>query len=139
MSNMETTGMGGEQAERRQVADAGAPRPQTDATLGAVANARPPDRPRWTFLTNHARVLAAVSRDPHTRVRDIAALCELTERQVGAILTDLEDAGYLTRTRVGRRNVYQVNSDTRLRHPADGETPIAEVLDTLRPRRDDAD
>jgi DNA-binding IclR family transcriptional regulator len=87
-----------------------------------------PEPARWTFLTNHARVLAAVARDPGIRVRDIAAACLLTERAVGMILTDLEEAGYLTRTRVGRRNVYRVTPGTVLRHPADGGRPVAEAL-----------
>ncbi|HSA51273.1 MAG TPA: helix-turn-helix domain-containing protein [Yinghuangia sp.] len=86
-------------------------------------------QPRWTFLTNHSRVLATVARDPSIRVRDIAAACLLTERAVGAILSDLEEAGYLTRTREGRRNVYKVTPGTALRHPTDGGRPIADVLD----------
>ena len=27
----------------------------------------------WTFLTNHARVLLCIARDPEARLRDIAA------------------------------------------------------------------
>ena len=33
-------------------------------------------------------------------------------------MTDLEAAGYLTRTRTGRRSVYTVNPDKLFRHPA---------------------
>ncbi|NUP32049.1 MAG: MarR family transcriptional regulator [Streptomycetaceae bacterium] len=83
----------------------------------------------WTFLTNHARVLAAVARNPHARVRDIAAECRLTERTVQAIITDLEQDGYLTRTRTGRRNTYRVVPGTRLRHPADRGRPVDHTLD----------
>ncbi|MDI2125395.1 helix-turn-helix transcriptional regulator [Yinghuangia seranimata] len=83
---------------------------------------------RWTFLTNHARVLAMVARDPLIRVRDIAASCLLTERTVGAILADLEAAGYLRRSKVGRRNAYTVVPEGPLRHPADGGRPVAEIL-----------
>lgn len=28
---------------------------------------------RWTFFTNHARVLLTIARDPAVRLRDIAA------------------------------------------------------------------
>ncbi|WP_345679319.1 helix-turn-helix domain-containing protein [Yinghuangia aomiensis] len=87
--------------------------------------------PRWTFLTNHARVLAAVARDPNTRLRDIAATCRLTERAVQGIVADLERDGYLTRTRAGRRTVYRVTPDTVLRHPADGGRPVADALGLL--------
>ncbi|WP_331766145.1 helix-turn-helix domain-containing protein [Embleya sp. NBC_00896] len=86
-------------------------------------------RPSWTFFTNHARVLAAIARDPEVRVRDIAATCLLTERAVQGILTDLEDAGYLTRTRIGRRNAYHVTSGTVVRHPADLGRAVADALD----------
>lgn len=82
----------------------------------------------WTFLTNHARVLTAVARDPEMRVRDIASTCLLTERAVQHILAELEQAGYLSRTRTGRRTTYRVIPGTALRHPADGGRPVAEAL-----------
>jgi len=49
----------------------------------------------WTFLTSHARVLAAIAEDQTTRIRDIAARCRLTERAVQKIISDLESDGYL--------------------------------------------
>lgn len=82
----------------------------------------------WTFLTNHARVLTAVARDPEMRVRDIASACLLTERTVQHILAELEQSGYLSRTRTGRRTTYRVIPGTALRHPADGGRPVAEAL-----------
>lgn len=65
----------------------------------------------WTFLTNHARVLVAVARDPDSRIRDIAEQIGITERAVLRIATDLETAGCLTRTRIGRRACYTVDLD----------------------------
>ncbi|MEU8137901.1 helix-turn-helix transcriptional regulator [Streptodolium elevatio] len=94
----------------------------------------------WTFLTNHARVLAAVAREPEARIRDIAAVCLLTERAVQKILVDLETAGYIARTRVGRRNTYRIAPGTKVRHPADGGREIADLLALLnipRARTDD--
>jgi hypothetical protein len=78
-----------------------------------------PSRGTWTFLTNHARVLAHIARNPGARIRDIAAGCLLTERSVQKIIVDLEDSGYLTHTRHGRANHYRVVPGTPLRHPAD--------------------
>ncbi|MGW5640859.1 helix-turn-helix transcriptional regulator [Streptomyces sp. NPDC003832] len=89
----------------------------------------------WTFLTNHARVLAAVAEDDTTRIRDIAARCRLTERAVQRIIADLEEGGYLTHIRQGRSNLYRVSPDTVLRHPADGEATVASLL-TLLVRHD---
>lgn len=88
-------------------------------------------RPGWTFLTNHARVLAAIARDPGTRVRDIAVHCLLTERAVQRIIADLEADGYLAHTRQGRSNHYQVSAGTSLRHPADTGSTVAELLALL--------
>jgi hypothetical protein len=34
---------------------------------------------KWGFLTNHARVLACIARDPGVRIRDIAATLGITE------------------------------------------------------------
>jgi DNA-binding IclR family transcriptional regulator len=85
----------------------------------------------WTFLTNHARVLAAISRDQGTRVRDIAARCRLTERAVQKIISDLEQDGYLTHTRHGRSNVYHIEPGTILRHPAEAGLSVEGLLTLL--------
>jgi DNA-binding IclR family transcriptional regulator len=61
---------------------------------------------RWSFVTNHARVLACVAADPNARLRDIASAVGITERTALQIVNDLEQAGYLTKTRDGRRNQY---------------------------------
>ncbi|MET8770835.1 helix-turn-helix domain-containing protein [Streptomyces sp. NPDC004658] len=73
----------------------------------------------WTFLTNHARVLAAIADNPHARIRDIAAHCRLTERAVQKIIADLEQDGYLSHTREGRGNTYRIDPSKTLRHPAE--------------------
>jgi hypothetical protein len=72
----------------------------------------------WTLLTGHGHVLVEITRNPEARVRDIAVVAGLTERAVQAIVTDLEAAGYLTRTRTGRRTSYNVNPEKLFRHPA---------------------
>ncbi|MDX3533462.1 helix-turn-helix domain-containing protein [Streptomyces sp. MB09-01] len=88
-------------------------------------------RNQWTFLTNHARVLIAIARDPGVRLRDLAAICDLTERTVQTIVTDLEADGYLTRTRDGRRNRYAIAPGARFRHPAEAGREIAGLLSYL--------
>ncbi len=72
----------------------------------------------WTLLTGHGHVLVEIARNPGARIRDISAVVGLTERTVQAIVADLEAAGYLTRTRAGRRTRYTVNHDCLFRHPA---------------------
>ncbi len=82
----------------------------------------------WTFLTNHAHVLIAISRDPELRQRDISQLVGITEGAVQRILHELEDAGFLRRERVGRRNRYQIDADRPLRHPLERDHTMAEIL-----------
>ncbi|MFJ5712757.1 helix-turn-helix transcriptional regulator [Streptomyces sp. NPDC093105] len=91
---------------------------------------------QWTFLTNHARVLLRVARDPDVRLRDIAAGIGITERAVQIIVADLEAAGYLTRTRVGRRNRYTIDPTVHLRHPADADHPVGDLLGAFLHRED---
>jgi DNA-binding Lrp family transcriptional regulator len=85
----------------------------------------------WTFLTNHAQVLLCISRNPDTRMREIAEQVGITERAAQRIVGDLVDEGYVTRKRVGRRNEYEVNSHARLRHPLSRDHEIGEVLGVL--------
>ncbi|WP_430791845.1 helix-turn-helix transcriptional regulator [Actinoplanes sp. G11-F43] len=82
----------------------------------------------WTFLTNHAHVLLAISRDPTVRLRDVAEAVGITERATQAIVADLEAAGYLSHERVGRRNHYTVHPDGRFRHPAEAGRRIGDLL-----------
>ena len=90
----------------------------------------------WTFLTGHGHVLVEIARNPEARIRDIAAAVDLTERTVQAIVADLEEAGYLTRARAGRRTVYTVDQDSGFRHPAqDGHRvgPFLALLSSAGP------
>jgi hypothetical protein len=85
----------------------------------------------WTLLTGHGHVLVAITRDPDARIRDISAVVGLTDRTVQAIVADLEDAGYLTRTRAGRRTRYTVNYDSLFRHSAQEGLRVGPLLDLL--------
>ncbi|WP_256976134.1 helix-turn-helix domain-containing protein [Streptomyces sp. CS113] len=85
----------------------------------------------WTFVTNHARVLAAIADNPNIRIRDIAAHCRLTERAVQRIISDLEHDGYLSHTRDGRTNTYRIQPDKVLRHPAEAGLTVASLLSLL--------
>lgn len=89
--------------------------------------------PSWTFLTNHAHVLIAISRDADLRQRDIAHVVGITPGAVVKILHDLEDAGIVTVERVGRRNRYQVDGSVRLRHPLESTHTVEELIEPLRP------
>ncbi len=85
----------------------------------------------WTFLTNHAHVLLCIAREPDIRLRDVAMRVGITERAAQHIVADLVTAGYLSRRRAGRRNVYQVHADLPLRHPLERHAEIGALLALL--------
>ena len=70
----------------------------------------------WTFVTNHAAVLLCITSDPEIRMRDIADRVGITERAAQRIVADLVEERYVTRRRVGRRNVYEVQPARLMRH-----------------------
>jgi hypothetical protein len=85
----------------------------------------------WGFLTNHARALLCIAHDPGTRLRDIAARLDITERSAHAIITDLSAAGYLVKQKDGRRNRYQIQAHLPLPEPASRERTVGDVLALL--------
>jgi DNA-binding IclR family transcriptional regulator len=85
----------------------------------------------WTFLSNHGHVLLSIAREPGIRLRDVAERVGITERAVHRIVSDLEEAGYLTRAREGRRNRYEIHVDRRLRHPVVAHLDIRALLDLI--------
>ena len=93
----------------------------------------PPDEQigNWTLLTGHGRVLVEIAGNPQARIRDISSVVGLTERTVQAIVADLEAAGYLTRSRTGRRTRYTVNPDSEFRHSAQQGLRVGPLLALL--------
>ena len=92
----------------------------------------------WTLLTGHGHVLVEIARNPRARIRDISVVAGLTERTVQAIVADLEAAGYLTRTRTGRRTRYTINRDSVFRHPAQDGHRIGPFLSLFAASGEDA-
>lgn len=87
--------------------------------------------PSWTFLTNHAHVLIAISRNPEIRQRDIAYAVGVTVGAVQRIIHELEEGGYIESERVGRRNRYHIRADKPLRHPLEDQHTVDELITVL--------
>jgi MarR family len=85
----------------------------------------------WAFLTNHAQVLMCIAHDPGVRLRDIGERVGITERAAHRIVTELADAGYITRQRNGRRNQYTINTTLPLPDPIAREQNVGELLEIL--------
>src|SRR4051794_24477458 len=98
-----------------------------------------PPASTWLVLTNYAHVLLWIAQDPRARARDIAGEIGITERATQRILGDLIADGYITRTKVGRRNHDEIDRRGELRHPVRRELRIGPLRDVLesggRPRR----
>lgn len=90
-----------------------------------------PERPPWSFLTNHAHVLVAISRNPELRQRDISDLVGITPGAVQRIVHELEEGGYLRHERIGRRNRYEILDSRPLRHPLEADATVAALLQSL--------
>jgi predicted ArsR family transcriptional regulator len=89
------------------------------------------DEKPWRFVTSHTQVLLCIARNPEIRIRDVADLTGITERAAQRIISDLVDAGYVQRERVGRRNHYVVRTDLKMRHPLQQTYEIGELLELL--------
>jgi DNA-binding MarR family transcriptional regulator len=85
----------------------------------------------WSFFTNHARVLICIARDPGIRLRDLAAVLDITERSAHGIVTDLVEAGYVEKDKDGRRNRYRVLAQRPLPESISRELTIGDVLGVL--------
>ena len=86
---------------------------------------------RWTFITNHGLVLSYIYHNPTSTARQIADHIKITERTVHKIISDLERAGYISRKKSGRRNVYDVDPRLPLRHHTKNDIIVSELLEAL--------
>lgn len=82
----------------------------------------------WTFLSNHGHVLVYLSKHSEALVKDIASEIGITERSAQRILLELQESGYITKTKVGRRNSYKINSRGKFRHPNEKSKSIGLLL-----------
>ena len=85
----------------------------------------------WTFLTNYAQVLLCIARNGRLTAREIAATVRITERAVQRILDDLEEVGYISRFRDGRKNRYEIHPELPMRHPAQRGRAIRDLLELV--------
>ena len=114
------------------------PQPRSRSRLADVARRKETSR-SWSFLTSHGVALVEVTRAPDATVRELAERSNLTERQMHRVLDDLVAAGYVSRSRVGRRNHYSTDLARPMRHPSIHHHLVAKLIAALAPvhRSDD--
>jgi len=81
----------------------------------------------WSFITNHGMVLAAIAKHPRSTARELGDDVGITERTAHKIIIDLEQAGYITKTKVGRKNKYTIHPGMPLANDAT-DASIGELL-----------
>ena len=89
----------------------------------------------WGLLTNHGLAVVCIARTPGMRLRDIADCVGVTERAAHRIVTDLCEAGYLTRHREGRRNFYELHARAPLAHPLLEGHSVGDLIAALDERQ----
>jgi len=82
---------------------------------------------RWNFLSNHGLVILHIVQNPQATLREIALSTGLTERAVYQIVRELEEGGFITKRKVGRRNAYTLNRQAILSYPAFGQVTVVDV------------
>jgi DNA-binding IclR family transcriptional regulator len=97
------------------------------ASTSGYANERVSPR-TWAFITHHTQVLLAVARDPSVRVHEIADAIGVTERYAYRLLSDLQQGGYIRRSRNGRRNEYELNPELKLGDPVIEDSSLRQLL-----------
>jgi hypothetical protein len=89
------------------------------------------EKGQWTFLSNHGRVFAYVAKHPSSTTEAISREVNLTQRGVQKIITDLEVAGYIVRSREGRSNRYEVHPELPMRHRLENNHVVGSLLSAL--------
>ena len=68
----------------------------------------------WSFLTEHAVVLAYIARQPGSTAGEIASATGISERASRRVISDLNNAGYITERKEGEECRYRVSPDLTL-------------------------
>lgn len=88
---------------------------------------------RVALFTNHAHVLVLIAQQTDIRMREIAATIGITERAVQRIVDDLTNGGYITVTKDGRRNRYEIRKDHPIGHWFDQHRTLSNLVQIVFP------
>ena len=97
-----------------------------------------------SLFTSHGLVLITIAKNSDMTAREISNDIGLTERTTHKIIIDLEDAGYITKIKVGRQNKYRIHPAVPIKDEVT-DASLGELLATLgwkrrgrKPKTDEA-
>jgi len=79
--------------------------------------------------------LGFISRHPMITAHELALEVGISERAIRRIIAELQDAGYITKKKEGRRVRYQVKHHAPLRHKTQRDKAVGELLKVLSAQR----
>jgi DNA-binding MarR family transcriptional regulator len=91
-----------------------------------------PDGRAWSLISNHGHALICIAQNPDVRLWELAQTIGVRERSAQRIVTQLVDAGYLTRhhhDHHGARITYTVNRNHHLRRAHLGAYTVGDLID----------
>ena len=90
---------------------------------------------KWTFLTNHAVVLNYIAHHSMITAYELALEVGISERAIRRIIAELQEGGYLTKKKKGRRIEYRVKHHAPLRHETQRGKAVGDLLKVLSAKR----
>jgi len=85
----------------------------------------------WTVFSNHGHVLVCLAKNNEARLRDVASAVGITERAVQKIVRELQQGEFISISKHGRCNRYDVNTRKNLRHPLQSGCTVGLLLKAL--------
>ena len=82
----------------------------------------------WNLLSMHGLVLLSMADNPDVTTREMAKKLSVAQRSVQRAVSDLDSAGYIKRTKVGRQNHYDVNHKKLLHSSVKQHKPVDDLL-----------
>jgi predicted transcriptional regulator len=76
-------------------------------------------------------VLIALDRDPDYTIDQLAQILGVTSRSVVNVINDLVADGYVSKTKDGRNNHYEINKKAPLRHSTSKGKTVGQMISAL--------
>ena len=80
------------------------------------------------FITTHGLVLLSIAKGRGKTAREIGDEVGVTERTAYKTILDLEQEGYITKTKVGNKNMYRVRPEVPITAT---DVAVGELLEVL--------